>query len=247
MATVLIMNPIYTKEAAFPSDPPLDLWLPYEQRLSERYVCKGSGQEYERFQEISTLYEDEDYPEGDLISENEVLPEGLVAWNSSSGNLRIGTIIRVMGNGGRILFEEEIIGEKRLGQLSYYVAKMNAPLLADAYAELYNAVRFAGSFRQDLRKFGVPDWAVNVLVRYVDIRGTSFSITFSPMRAEKEELVYTQTADGLVEARIPAWGRFTKVEISLGLKHVAEFMLVGTRAEAVRKLQAALGDSLLPM
>ena len=59
MATVLIMNPIYTKEAAFPSEPPLDLWLPYEQRLSERYVCKGSGQEYERFQEIAVLFENE--------------------------------------------------------------------------------------------------------------------------------------------------------------------------------------------
>lgn len=44
---ILTMAPITTKEHAFTPNLPSSIWLPYEQRLSERYICEDDKQVYE--------------------------------------------------------------------------------------------------------------------------------------------------------------------------------------------------------
>ena len=41
---ILTMAPITTKEHAFTPNLPSSIWLPYEQRLSERYICEDDKQ-----------------------------------------------------------------------------------------------------------------------------------------------------------------------------------------------------------
>ncbi len=238
---ILTMAPITTKEHAFTPNLPSSIWLPYEQRLSERYICEDDKQVYERFREISTLYENDDFPDDDLETENTTLPEGLIAWNSSSGKLCVGTVIRVKGCDGEILFEEEIIGEMRLGRLTYFVAGMMALRLEDSYEKLYSTLRFAGMFWSDDRKTDIPDSSIGNIVKKVNVRGTRFIVTFRQVLAQKEETIYAETKEGSISSRVPAGGKLTKVEISISGEHITEFMLLGSLMESTQRVWAELG------
>lgn len=235
----LTMAPIATMEHACAPDLPFDLWLPYEQRLSERYICEENGQVYERFQEISVLYENENDPDDDLETDMLKLPESLVAWNTTD-SLTAGTIIRVKGHDGNIIFEEKIIDTRRLGRLHYFVAEKRAPLLMASYSKLEYELRFAGSFWDQMPKRLAEDSAAGPAVLKVNVRGSLFEVVLQQMVVQKPFGAYPQTRSGDDFHEFQLGDLVTKASAGIGGKAMATYIVACPLIEATKRLRPAL-------
>ena len=236
---VLTMAPITTKEHVCTPETPMDMWLPYEHLLSERYICEENSAVYERFQEIAVLFENEENPDDDLETEMLKLPETLVAWNTT-GTLTAGTTIRVRGCDGNIIFEEEIIDTRRLGRLHYFVAEKRAPLLMDSYAKLENELRFAGSFWNNDPKRLVEDPSVGPIVMQTCVRGSIYVVILQQMVVQKPFIAYSQTRDGSEERTFQVEDKVTRATASIGGGHMVTYVVACPLAEAAKRLQPTM-------
>lgn len=236
---VLTMAPITTKANACAPETPMDMWLPYEHRISERYVCEDNSTVYERFQEIAVLFENEENPDDDLETEMLRLPENLVAWEPR-GSLGIGTTIRVKGCDGNIIFEEKITGEMRLGLHRYYVAEKQAPLLVDSYSKLENELRFAGSFWNNDPKRLMEDPSVGQIVMQTRVRGSVYVVTLQQMVVQELFKVYPQTRSGGELREFRPGDKVAKATASIGGKQMDTYIVACPLVEAAKKLRPAL-------
>ena len=235
---VLTMKPITTKEHACAPNTPMDLWLPYEHVLSERYICEENGAVYERFQEIAVLSENEENPDDDLETEMLKLPEALVAWNTT-GTLTAGATIRVKGCDGHIIFEEKVTGTRRLGRLHYFVAERRAPLLTDSYSKLEHELRFAGSFwNRDPKR--LAEDSTGPVVLKSNVRGSIYVVTLQQLVVQDSFFAYPRTKEGSEKRTFRVGERVTRATASIGGGHMVTYIVACPLAEAARKLQPAL-------
>lgn len=210
---VFTMLPIKSKKHAYAPDLPFDMWLPYEQRLSERYVCEENGTIFERFREIGVISENEEYPEGDLETEVLKLDAGIVAW-SSDANIGLGARIIVRGHDGSVIFEETIDDEHTLGRLSYFTARQAAPMLADSVTKLEQDIRFARGFWCNYNDL-LSDMAGNETVLHVDVRGTLYDVAIAPVEIIKPFDTYVTVRGGTEDVTFAPGDIVTRVTTRL--------------------------------
>lgn len=236
---VLTMAPITTKENACAPETPMDMWLPYEHILSERYICEENDAVYERFREVTVLFENEENPDDDLETEILKFPETLVAWNTTS-ILTIGTTIRVRGYDGNIIFEEKIVSTHHLGRLHYFVAERQAPLLVDSYSKLENELRFVGSFWNDDPKRLAEDPTVGPIVLQTCVRGSIYVVNLQQMVVQKSFFACPQTRGDSEERTFQVGEKVTLATASIGGGHIVTYVVACPLVEAAKKLQPAL-------
>lgn len=135
---------------------PVDIWLPYVQLESERFVCRETGEVWERFEGVTVYMEDEDYPEGDLIEENERVQEGFVCWQGKKGEVpEAGDVFRVLDEKREVVFEEVISGEERLYGWKYASAVKEGEFARDLLLDMEQALKggFGDSFGNNLLNY----------------------------------------------------------------------------------------------
>ena len=121
---------------------PLDIWLPYVQLESERFICKDSGEIWQRFEGVTVYMEDEDYPEGDLIEEFEKAPAGLVCWQGKKGAVpEAGDVFRVMDGNNQVVFEEVISGTTWLLGKHYACAQKEGEMTRDLLLDMEQTLK----------------------------------------------------------------------------------------------------------
>lgn len=142
---------------------PLDIWLPYVQLESERFICQDTGEVWHRFEGVTVYMEDEDYPEGDLLEEGVKVPEGLVCWQSKKGTLpELGDVFRVLDRDNQVVFEEVISSKTELYGKKYASAQKEGAMTRDLLLDIEQALRC-----------GLGDSFGNNLLNYAELEAGS--------------------------------------------------------------------------
>ena len=136
MSEVYRLNAIESFDGMLPENPPFNIWLPYTQLNSERFLCRETNEVWHRFKDVCQLSEDDNYPEGDLVEDFEELPDGLVGWQGKNGaHPNPGDVFRVYDKNNNLLFEETIQGTAMLHGHTYATAEKAAPFSWEAIGE----------------------------------------------------------------------------------------------------------------
>ena len=169
---------------------PLDIWIPYVQLESERFICKDTGEVWQRFEGATVYMEDEDYPEGDLIEEVERVPEGLVCWLGKNRETpEPGDVFRVLDRSNAVVFEETISGEARLYGRTYASAVKEGDFTRTLLLDVEQAVKsgLGDSFGSNLCNYvALEDATVMVSLGQEKVEFTARGIPFELIVDEYE-------------------------------------------------------------
>lgn len=142
MSEVYRLYAIESFKAMGPEDLPFDIWLPYTQLNSERYLCCETNEVWHRFSDVCQYSEDDNYPEGDLVEDVASLPDGFVSWQGKDGtHPNPGDVFQVYDKNNNLLFEETIQGTAQLHGSTYAISPKMAPQCWEAVGAVKDQVK----------------------------------------------------------------------------------------------------------
>ena len=142
MSNTYRLRPIESVEGIHAEPFPFNIWLPYVQLESERFVCEDTKEIWHRFSSATCYEESDEDPEGDLLEESESLPDGLVAWLGKKGTVpEVGDVFQVLDRKNQVIFEETISGTEKLYGKNYSTAQKTSEFAWETISRLGTEIK----------------------------------------------------------------------------------------------------------